>query len=63
MMSRRIERMAGAFWCDDKGVTAIEYALLAALIAMAIVGAVGAVGDALTIFFDDVAQKVSDATP
>ncbi len=37
---------------DESGVTAIEYGLLAALIAVAIVGAVGATGLSLTAIYD-----------
>ncbi|MBK5207328.1 MAG: Flp family type IVb pilin [Polaromonas sp.] len=37
---------ARTFWRDDEGVTSIEYALIASLIAMAIVGALSATGGA-----------------
>jgi Flp pilus assembly pilin Flp len=33
--------------CDDRGAVAIEYALLAALLALAIVGALGNLGNTL----------------
>jgi len=36
----------------DSGVTAIEYGLLAALIAVAIIGAVSATGTSLTALYD-----------
>ena len=36
---------------DDSGVTAIEYGLIAALIAVAIIGAVTATGTALTAMY------------
>lgn len=35
---------AGIFWFDEEGVTAIEYALLASLIAMAIFAGVALLG-------------------
>ena len=38
----------------DEGVTAIEYGLIAALIAIVIIVAVTAVGDSLTNTFNDV---------
>jgi len=46
---------------DEAGVTAIEYALLASLIAVAIVGAVTTVGLNLGVLYDMVATEVSDA--
>lgn len=42
------------FFRDERGATAIEYALIASLIGLVIVGAVGAVGDSLTGVFTDV---------
>jgi pilus assembly protein Flp/PilA len=36
---------------DDSGVTAIEYGLLAALIAVAIIGAISACGTSLTALY------------
>lgn len=43
------------FIADEEGVTAIEYALIAALIAVAIIGAVSGVGDALIAKFGEIA--------
>jgi len=45
----------------QRGVTAIEYALLGALIAVVIVGAVAATGTSLLTLFTDVADKVACA--
>lgn len=50
-----------AFVENEEGVTAIEYALLAALIFGAIVISVGALGDAVATLYDDVAAKVAAA--
>jgi pilus assembly protein Flp/PilA len=36
------------FLCDESGATAIEYALIAAGISMAIVAAVGSIGSSVT---------------
>lgn len=44
---------------DEEGVTAIEYGLIAALIAVAIIGGVGAAGDALDTMFTDIAGKLT----
>ena len=43
---------------DDEGVTAIEYGLIAALIAIVIILAVTAVGTRLNIIFDAVAANL-----
>ena len=42
------------FLCEDDGVTAIEYALIASLIAVVIVGAVTTLGTKLVVLFDSV---------
>jgi len=43
---------------DESGATAIEYGLIAAGIAVAIITAVGTVGTNLTELFNDVAGKL-----
>ena len=43
---------------DDSGATAIEYGLIAALIAVAIITAVGSVGSHLTSTFSSVASAL-----
>ncbi|MDF3835122.1 Flp family type IVb pilin [Cupriavidus basilensis] len=45
------------FACDENGVTAIEYALIASLIAVVIVVAVQAVGTNLSTIFNSVATE------
>lgn len=45
----------------EEGVTAIEYGLLAALIAVAIIGAVTVVGTSLTNVFTDVSTELTNA--
>ncbi len=47
---------------DESGVTAIEYALLGSLIAMAIVTSVTLLGGEVKALYDMVAGKVQDAT-
>jgi pilus assembly protein Flp/PilA len=49
------------FLLDEQAVTSIEYALLAALIAMVCVVAVKTAGTNLSALFTDVCNKVSDA--
>ncbi|WP_019625173.1 Flp family type IVb pilin [Thioalkalivibrio sp. ALJT] len=41
-------------WNDEEGASAIEYALIAALIAVAIVTVAGLVGDDLVEVFEDI---------
>lgn len=43
---------------DEEGVTAIEYGLIAALIAVVIIVAVTAVGDGVSSTFDKVATEL-----
>lgn len=51
-----------SFLKDEEGVTAIEYGLIAALIAVAIIVMVALVGDKLNNVFNCVAQYLSSAT-
>jgi pilus assembly protein Flp/PilA len=46
---------------DEEGVTAIEYGLIAALIAVTIIISVNAVGDNLVIVFQAVADNLAGA--
>ncbi len=48
---------------SKKAATAIEYGLIAALIAIAAIAAMTALGEALTGLFDSVASTLGDATP
>ena len=49
------------FAADASGATAIEYALIASLIAVAIVVTVGLVGDSLSAIFTSVATGIAPA--
>lgn len=46
---------------NEKGATAIEYGLIAALIAVAAITALGTVGDELNKTFDKVGDELTDA--
>jgi pilus assembly protein Flp/PilA len=48
-----------AFWADEHGATAIEYGLLASLIAVAIIIPVTAVGNQLEVVFDAVTTALT----
>ncbi|KQW97055.1 hypothetical protein ASC94_09655 [Massilia sp. Root418] len=51
------------FWLQEDGVTAIEYGLIAALIAVAIIVGVTAVGTKLNTMFTNISTKISGVTP
>ncbi len=55
--------MITKFFSDDQGATAIEYGLIAALIAVVIIAAVATLGTSLSTAFDYVATSVSSTTP
>ena len=50
------------FWADEEGATAIEYGLLASLIAVAIVGTVTALGGSLNDLFTRVSTALAAGT-
>lgn len=45
---------------DEAGATAIEYGLIAALIAVAAMAAMGALGESLTDTFTDISTKMDE---
>ena len=49
------------FLNDESGATAIEYGLIAALISVAAIVAMGAMGDALQTLFNTVAGELNNA--
>lgn len=49
------------FWKDEDGATAIEYGLIAGLIAVAIMVAVEALGGGLSNVFDSIKEKLPTA--
>jgi Flp pilus assembly pilin Flp len=57
---RSIIGLAHCIARNRDGATAIEYAFLAALLAMAIVGSAMAIGNELTASFFDVAESFPD---
>lgn len=50
------------FWNDEDGATAIEYGLIAGLIAVAIIATLTAVGTDLKAMFKKVSEAVGGAT-
>jgi pilus assembly protein Flp/PilA len=57
-MLMRLKRFAA----DESGATAIEYALLAVLVGIAIIGAVTALGDSLKAIFSSVATTLDSVS-
>lgn len=56
-------RKATEFWSDESGAGAIEYGLIAALIAVVLITALGTLGDNLGLFFEAVSDKIVEKTP
>lgn len=59
----KITQATRRFLRDEEGVTAIEYGLIAALIAIVIIGAVTAVGNNLDTVFQAVADNLTVTSP
>jgi pilus assembly protein Flp/PilA len=57
----KLSNLPAAFIKDEKGATAIEYGLIAALISVVIIAAVTAVGTQLTKTFTTVSNALSTA--
>lgn len=53
-----MSKLFNRFINDEAGSTAIEYGLIASLVAVAIIVAVGAVGDNLSATFEEVAGSL-----
>ncbi len=51
------------FLKDESGATAIEYGLLAALIAVGIITAAGELGGSISGLFDDIGDELDGAMP
>jgi pilus assembly protein Flp/PilA len=49
------------FLNDESGATAIEYGLIAALVAVAIITAVATLGDGLIATFDEISDELGGA--
>lgn len=49
------------FWKDEEGATAIEYGLIAALIAVVIMVALGDLGESLKGIFESIGGAVDEA--
>lgn len=47
--------------CDEQGASAVEYGLILALIFLAVMGGVSALGDSVKGRWDDISNKVTSA--
>jgi pilus assembly protein Flp/PilA len=54
--------LLGRVWNDDEGQDLIEYALLAALVAVAVVAAITGMKNAISAAFNSVAGAIGNAT-
>ncbi|MGD8860477.1 MAG: Flp family type IVb pilin [Myxococcales bacterium] len=59
MLSKAFHYFVGTIHRDDEGITAIEYALLAVLLALAIAVGAAALGTNLNAAFDNVGGHVN----
>ncbi|WP_169292997.1 Flp family type IVb pilin [Advenella sp. EE-W14] len=51
------------FWKDEEGATAIEYALIAGLIAVVIIGALTVLGNSVDSIFRNISAELDNAKP
>ena len=58
-----MSKLFARFVKDESGATAIEYGLIAALIALAIMVGAGSLGDELNSKFDMIADELANAGP
>jgi pilus assembly protein Flp/PilA len=58
-----MKRLIARFIKDERGATAIEYGLIAGLIALAIAGSVTTLGGNLNTAFDGLAKEVAKFLP
>ena len=62
MTTFNLKTLTARFTKDDSGATAIEYGLIAGLVAVAIITALSLLGTSLDNLFSDVATQVDGAT-
>lgn len=62
-MTQTLLQSVRQFWRDESGVSAIEYGLLAALVALAIVTGAGALGTDLNTIFSSIGTKLLTYKP
>ena len=58
-MNNSMKKMILKFLCDEEGASAIEYALIAAMVAIALVAFVEPINLAITAIFTDIQAALS----
>ncbi len=58
---KTLSALLKSLWEDDSGVTAVEYGLIAGLMAALLVGVMSLFGDQLQRLFEAIADKIGDA--
>ncbi len=58
-----MKNLFARFMKDESGATAIEYGLIAGLIAVAIIAGASTLGNALDDQFNDLADEIENASP
>ena len=56
-----MQNLMSKFIKDESGATAIEYGLIAALIAVALIGGASAIGGSLGTKFNTISTEINDA--
>ncbi|WBX86649.1 Flp family type IVb pilin [Achromobacter mucicolens] len=56
-----MKTMLAQFWNDEDGITALEYGLIAGMVAVALIVAVGAFTGSLKDMFEDLGTKLDNA--
>jgi pilus assembly protein Flp/PilA len=59
----KLVRASKRFWKDESGVTAIEYGLIAALIALGIIAGATALGGKLSTLFTNIGETLVPTAP
>ena len=57
-----MHKLMAKFYTDISGATAIEYGLIAALVSVAAIGALTAMGGSLKKMFNEVSSQLNSAT-
>lgn len=60
---KNIKKKMVEFYRDEEGASAIEYALIAAMVAVALVTFVTPIRDAVTAIFDSISDTLTSAAP
>jgi pilus assembly protein Flp/PilA len=60
---RALRKLSQRLINESRGVTSIEYALIASLIAVAIVAAVGNLSSSVTSLYHKIDQEIANAMP